>query len=387
MEQIKFVDLQKQWEPLIPKIMKEIEETVKKGEFVSGSKTLELEMALSYYTECSGCLTCNSGTSALQMILMGLGIGPGDEVILPRNTFIATYFAVQHVGATAVLVSTDQFYTIDPYEVKRAITPKTKAIIAVHLYGQQADMKALRKIGADYDLYLIEDAAQALGSMDIEGYGVGECSTAAALSFYPSKNLGTWGEGGAVITEDKSLFYKMKNIRDQGQCEKHDHTHLGHNFRMSNLLAIPLLHGLRELDEWNNKRIQVAAWYREELDKASIGKGAPSVRSEAGKEARHIYHLYEFNLTKLKWDLEMVNLEVVPTGTHYPKQIQEQVIFEKRKSTSQFRPSLKEYMCNKGCAIKDKLISLPMHPFVTKEQVKYVVYKLKESIDLQLKHL
>lgn len=374
---MKFVDLSRQWSPLVPQILYEIEEVARSASFIGGEKVQRAEKAIAEYigrTNPTEAILCSSGTAALQLILMGLGIGPGDIVIIPGSTFIATYFAVQHVGAETVLADIcEDDYCIDPLDIRNIlgyIPPgKVKAIIPVHLYGQTAKMQALKEIADEYGIYLIEDACQAFGAQ-YRGIQAGNLGVAAAFSFYPAKNLGTWGEGGAVVTQDRALADKIRAILDQGQVGKYNHMYLGHNFRLSSILSIPIYHGIKRIDEWNQSRRRAARLYDEHLGEEGTPKELPG--------NHHIYHLYEYRVPLgpgLRDDLKKtLESRRIPSALHYPTPLESQPAYH-----SSFHPRRLETV-NMTC---DHLLSLPMHPFLGPDDIREVastVLEWRESV-------
>ncbi|MDX2479904.1 MAG: DegT/DnrJ/EryC1/StrS family aminotransferase [Desulfuromusa sp.] len=235
------------------------------GQYVLGQEVEAFEAEFAEYCEAIHCIGVGNGLDALHLILRAMGIGPGDEVIVPSNTFIATWLAVSYAGATPVPVDPDkQTYNIDPNLIEAAITKRTKAIIPVHLYGQPADMDPINSIAKQYGLKVIEDAAQAHGAK-YKGTRVGRLGDAAAFSFYPAKNLGALGDGGAVVTNDNGLADKIRTLGNYGSKVKYHHKFQGFNSRLDELQAAFLRVKLTKLDEWNARRQRCAALYLREL--------------------------------------------------------------------------------------------------------------------------
>ena len=262
---IKFVDLQRQYNNIRTEIDKAIKHVLESSSFVLGPFTEEFEKNFAQAHNAKHCITVNSGTSALYLILKALGIGEGDEVIVPVNTFIATAEAVSLNNAKPVFVDIDEkTYNINPDLIENYITSRTKAIICVHLYGQPAEIDNLTKIAKKHNLYLIEDACQA-HIAEYKGKKVGTFEIAAAFSFYPGKNLGAYGEGGAILTNNDELAEKIRMLRDHGSRRKYYHEIIGGNFRMSSLQAAILNVKLKYLEEWTEKRRSIACFYNQLL--------------------------------------------------------------------------------------------------------------------------
>ena len=259
---VPFLDLKANYFPLKKEIAAEINDVLENTAYILGAKVKNFENRFSLAHDVKHCTGVSSGTDGNHLLLWALGIGPNDEVILPANTFIATAWGITLCGAKPVFVDCEaDSYNISPIEVEKAITSKTKAIVAVHLYGQPANMGALRAIADKHDLILVEDAAQA-HLAEYKGNKVGTLSRGASFSFYPGKNLGAYGEAGAVVTNDEELALKLTMMREHGQSAKYYHDHMGHNYRMESLQGAVLGIKLNYLEEWTNKRRNVAAQYK-----------------------------------------------------------------------------------------------------------------------------
>ena len=356
---VKFNDLSRIHKPIIKSSMSSFKKVVENSQFVLNKDIQNFENEYADFTGQKYALGCANGTDALEIILRGLDIGAGDEVIIPVNTFIATALAVSRTGATPVFVDHDEFYLIDIDQIERKVTKKTKAIIAVHLYGQMADMVSLKKIANNYKLHLIEDAAQAHGSSYLKSK-VGDKSIAAAYSFYPGKNLGAWGDGGAVTTNSKTFYKKIKLIRDFGSKSKYEHEVLGFNSRLQPIQGIVLSKKLKELKEWNEERNLIASFYNEEL------KDLEEVVTPKIKSCNyHVWHLYVLRAKKRNSLIEFGKKNGVEFGIHYPTPVNRQNAY---KSHKQFNSKFK---------LSDKysklLISLPIFPKMKKIEMKHVV--------------
>jgi len=262
---VPFVDLRAQYQSLAAEVQQAIFAVLERGDFVLGREVSLFEEEFAAYCGAEYAVGADSGTSALEIALRAFDIGPGDEVMTAANTFIATAFAVTYTGATPVLVDVDpQTYTIDVSVLEGAITDRTRAIIPVHLYGHPADMDPIMEIAGKYGLVVIEDACQAHGAK-YKGKRVGSLGHAAAFSFYPAKNLGAYGDGGIVVTNDRRVAESLQMLRNYGQREKYHHLVQGFNHRLDTLQAAVLRVKLKHLDDWNAARCQHAQLYGELL--------------------------------------------------------------------------------------------------------------------------
>ena len=258
---VPFLDLKSVHQELSNEINDAISRVVNSGHYILGPELEMFEKEFATYCGAKYCLGVANGLEAIELILRGYDIGSNDEVIVPANTFIATHLAVSHVGAKIIPVEPDlDTYCIDPALIEKAITPKTKAIIVVHLYGQTADMKRIKEIAAKHNIKIIEDAAQAHGA-EYYGTRAGNLGDAAAFSFYPTKNLGALGDAGAITTNDFALFERIARIRNYGSKIKYEHEEIGKNSRLDELQAAILRVKLAKLDEWNEKRKVIANKY------------------------------------------------------------------------------------------------------------------------------
>lgn len=262
---VAFLDLQAAYLELRESIDRACARVLGSGWYLHGPENEAFEAEFAAYCESAHCVTVGSGCDALELSLLALGVGPGDEVIVPSHTFIATWLAVSRVGAVPVPVEPDEVsYTLDPARVEQAITPRTAAILPVHLYGHPADLDALRAIAERHDLALVEDAAQAVGARH-RGRPIGVGATAAAFSFYPGKNLGAMGDAGAVVTNDAEVAKRIRLLRNYGSAQKYVHEIRGTNARLDELQAAMLRVKLAHLDEWNARRSAIATKYRNTL--------------------------------------------------------------------------------------------------------------------------
>lgn len=308
---IPLVDLKAQYGAIREEVAAAMDAVLTRGDYVLGRDVGALEEEFAAFSGAAHGIGCANGTDALHIAVRALGIGPGDEVIVPAMTFIATALGASLAGATPVFVDVEAATAlIDPAKVEAAITPRTKAIIAVHLYGQCADMTALAAIAARHNLPMIEDAAQAHGATH-HGRVAGSLGTLACFSFYPGKNLGAYGDGGMVVTNDAGLATRLKRLRNLGSERKYHHDEVAPNSRLDTLQAAVLRVKLRYLPEWNRLRRSHAAAY----DAALVGIGHIQLtRSDAGS----VHHLYVVRSDSRDDDLARLNAAGIGAGIHYP---------------------------------------------------------------------
>ncbi len=355
---VPFVDLRAQYLSIKAEIDEAIARVLETTAFVLGREVEAFEAAFAEYVGAGFCVGVNSGTAAIHLAVMACGLGTGDEVIIPANTFFASAEGVSTAGAKPVFVDADALsYTIDPARIEAAITERTRAIMPVHLYGQAADLDPIFEIAARYHLLVIEDAAQAHGSL-YKGRRVGALSQAGCFSFYPGKNLGAYGEGGAVVTNDAEVARRVRLLRDHGSEQKYRHEIVGYNFRLEGIQGAVLNVKLRHLDKWNDLRRAHAARYNELLS------GSNLVLPREMPYARHIYHLYVVQ-TEARDALQRSLSEAgVQTGIHYPVPVHLQPAYASMNhQPGDFPESEKQ---------AQRVLSLPMFPELTNEQIERV---------------
>ena len=371
---IPFLDLKANYQSVKSEVDAAIQNVLDNTAYILGTAVQNFEKDFASAQQVKYCLGTSSGTDANHLVLWGLGIGAGDEVIIPANTFIATAWGATLCGATPVFVDCHpESYNIDPAKVEAAITNKTKAIVAVHLYGQSADLDPLKEIAKKHNILLVEDAAQA-HLAEYKGKPIGGQAAAASFSYYPGKNLGAYGEGGAVTTNDESLFNRVKKLREHGQSQKYYHDSLGHNYRMEGIQGAVLGVKLKHLTKWTDARRAVATKYNDGL------KGlAKVITPKEMSYAKHVYHLYVIQLNdgslevsnqlrdKLKDYLTQQGINV---GLHYPIPLHLQECFKDLGYKKGEFPNSER--------IAEAGLSLPMFPEMTDEQINYVVGKVKE---------
>jgi dTDP-4-amino-4,6-dideoxygalactose transaminase len=308
---VKFVDLGVQSQALEPELRAAIAGVIERGDFILGGAVEEFEGEFATYCGVDHCVGVDSGLSALEMALRGAGIGPGDEVITQTNTFIATVGSILTVGATPVLVDCDARGGIDPDQVAAAITERTRAIVPVHLFGRIGEIDAVCALADRHGVSVIEDAAQAHGAL-LHGRRAGSFGIAAAFSFYPAKNLGAFGDGGAFVTRSAEIASRARTIRNYGQRVKYEHVDLPLNRRLDTLQAAVLRVKLPHLDAWNASRERIADAYREHLE------GVPVVVPGADPPGRHVYHLFVVQTDDRDALQRTLAQENIQTGIHYP---------------------------------------------------------------------
>ena len=355
---VPFMDLSRMHDPLRPALDAAMAAVIDRNAYLLGEEVKQFEHAFAAYCETAHAVGLDTGTSALELALRAWSIGPGDEVITAPNSFIATASGIAFTGATPVFVDIDpRTYTINVEQIEAAITPRTKAIVPVHLYGQPADMDPIRAIAAAHGLKVLEDACQAHGAR-YQGRRCGSLGDAAAFSFYPAKNLGAFGDGGALVTNDEATAQQVRMLRNYGQEEKYHHLFLAYNRRLDTLQAAVLQVKLPELDAWNAARRQVAAWYEELLAGASV------ITPPTAAYAEHVYHLYVIRCADREALSAQLQAAGVGWGLHYPVPIHLQ---EAYAYLGLGRGSFPEV--ERACA---GLISLPMFPRMTREEAEQV---------------
>jgi dTDP-4-amino-4,6-dideoxygalactose transaminase len=309
---IPFVDLKAQYRTIKPEIRQAIDEVLESQHFVLGPQVKAFEHEFAAYTSSQYAIGVNTGTSALHLALLAAGVGPGDEVITVPFTFVASVASIVYTGARPVLVDIDPLsYTIDPARIEAAITPRTKAILPVHLYGRPADMDPILAIAHRHGLLVIEDAAQAHGA-EYRGRRAGSLGDLGCFSFYPGKNLGAYGEGGAVTTNNPEFARAVRMLRDWGAETKYNHILKGYNFRLEEIQAAVLRVKLRHVQAWTTARRAHARRY------SALLAGTPVVTPREMDDARHVYHIYAIRSNDRAGLQQSLTAAGVQTGIHYP---------------------------------------------------------------------
>ncbi len=364
---IPLVDLQAQSRSIRDEVLAGMAEVVDSCAFILGPQVKEFETQFAEYCQTDHCVGLANGTEALHMALRALDIGPGDEVITAGNSFAATAFAIAYVGAKAVFVDIDaDDYNMDVTLIEQAISEKTKAIIPVHLYGQPARMNEIMEIARRHDLRVVEDAAQAHGA-EIDGKRTGSFGDIGCFSFYPGKNLGAYGDGGACVTNDPALAERLQLLRNYGQKVKNRHDELAYNCRLDTMQAAVLLVKMKYIEQWTDQRIQVAAWYREALQ--DIGVTLPTQH----ENMRHVYHLFIVRHSQRDEILRKLAEKNVFGGVHYPHPLSDAQPFRDAPCFPMGLPLANKYA--------NEILSLPMYPEMTQAQVKWVAQKLAIAVE------
>jgi dTDP-4-amino-4,6-dideoxygalactose transaminase len=361
---VNFLDLKAQYESIKTEIDAAISGVIGTTSFVLGPAVANFEKKFAQYCQCEEAVAVNSGTSALFLTLKGMGIGTGDEVITAANTFIATVAAIVYTGATPVLVDVDPLSrNIDCGKMESAITPRTKVIIPVHLYGCMADMNKINEIARRHNVLVLEDACQAHGAK-LKGRPAGSFGIAGAFSFYPGKNLGAYGEGGAVVTSDKELVRTIRKLRDHGSEKKYYHDIIGYNARMEGIQGAVLGVKLGHLDKWNRERNRVVARYREKL------AGIPVTVPTELADYYQVYHLFVIESDRRDELQSHLNNAGITTLIHYP------IPIHRQKAYLQIVSDPGQYPVTEKLA--NRILSLPIYPELANEQIDYVADKIGE---------
>lgn len=365
---VPFLDLQAHHAPLRGEFSDAIEQVIDASAFAGGPTVSGFEERFSRFCQARHAVGVGSGTDALWLALLALGIGPGDEVITVPMTFIATAEAISRTGARPVFVDIDAAtYTLDPAGLERAVTARTKAILPVHLFGQMADMAPIVQFARARGIALVEDAAQAHGAED-QGHRAGSLGAAGCFSFYPGKNLGAFGEAGAVVTRNAKLAGRIRVLRDHGQVRKYQHAGLGWNCRMDGIQAAVLQVKLRDLERNNERRREHAAHYARGL------AGIPHlVLPFAGPRRSHVYHIYAVRVPDRKPFMHHLESRGIGCGIHYPVPVHLQ------KAYAGLGLGRGSFPVAERCA--REFVSLPMYPELTMAQIDTVVKAVAEAMD------
>ena len=367
MKKIQMVDLQGQYEPLKAQIQASFAEVLDSAAFINGPQVQAFQKELETYLQVKHVIPCANGTDALQIAMMGLGLKRGDEVITADFTFAATVEVIALLGLTPVLVDVDKdTFNINIEAIRKAITPKTKAIVPVHLYGRPANMEAIMQIAKEYNLYVIEDNAQAIGAdftwSDGRKQKVGTIGHVGATSFFPSKNLGCYGDGGAIFTNDDELAHILRGIVNHGMYIRYHHDVVGVNSRLDSLQACVLRAKLPHLDSYNQKRREAARLYTEGL------QGNPNIITPEipQGDTSHVFHQYTIRILGGKRDAlaEHLTKHGVPFGIYYPIPLHKQKAYEDSRYREADFPATNELV--------QEVISLPMHTELDKEQINFI---------------
>lgn len=363
--QVPFVDLTGYLQDDRAAVLEAISGVLDRQHLIMGPELVAFEKEFAEYCGARHCIGVGNGLEALSLTLRALGIGPGDEVIVPSQTFVATWLGVSHVGATPVSVDVDLGTALlDPAGIEARITPRTRAIIPVHLYGQPADMAPIMAIAEKHGLFVLEDSAQAHGAR-YQGQRAGTLGHAAGFSFYPTKNLGAYGDGGAIVTNDDALAERLRSLRNYGSPEKYVHTEVGYNTRLDEMQAAILRVHLRSLDARNQARRDAAAYYTAALADVP-GLELPVVQDAV----EHVYHLYVVRHAKRDAILRELQRLGIGAAIHYPIAPGDQKAYAEGAQLSDAN--------NNGAVSAATCLSLPLWPGITHAQQDIVVATLKD---------
>lgn len=361
---VPFVDLKIQYHELKAGIDAAMQQVLDNTSYILGPAVTDFEAAFAEFCDAPQAIGVSSGYSAIELALRANGVGPGDEVITQANTFIATVLPVLNAGARPVLVDIDPvYYNLDPAQLEAAITPATRAIVPVHLYGQPADMDPILEIARRHNLVVIEDSAQAHGAR-YRGRRTGSLGHTAAFSFYPTKPLGAFGDAGAVTTGDPEVAERVRLLRNLGQPVKYVHAMRGFNFRLDSLQAAVLGQKLARLDEWNAQRRQLAQRYNREL------AGLPLVTPAESPWAEHVYHLYVIRVAQRDALQQHLAEHGVSTALHYPIPLHLQEAMQELGYQAGDFPITEHYA--------QEILSLPMYSGMTEADQDYVVQAIRQ---------
>lgn len=352
---IPLVDLATQSRAIRDEVLSRMSAVIDAGRYILGEEVEQFETQFAEYCQVPHCVGVANGTDALHLALRALDVGEGDEVITVGNSYVATAFAIAYTGATAVFVDIDPTdFNIDVNLIEEAITKRTKAIIPVHLFGQPARMQEIREMADRHGLRIVEDCAQSHGA-EIDGQRCGSFSDIGCFSFYPGKNLGAFGDGGANTTRDPKLAEKLKLLRNYGQRIKNRHDMLGYNCRLDTLQACVLLTKMKHIENWTEQRRQVAKWYQEELADTDL------ILPQERDGVRHVYHLYVVRHPQRDRLISHLAQNDISCGIHYPNPLHTAQPFLGSKTFPLDLP-----ICSQ---LANEIVSLPMYPEMTKQHV------------------
>jgi dTDP-4-amino-4,6-dideoxygalactose transaminase len=364
---IPFIDFKEQYYLVKKEIDSGVKRVFEKGNFILGQEEKDFEAQFASYCDSTYAVGVNSGTDALYMAMCALDLKEGDEVILPTFTFIATALCVSYTGAKPVFVDIeDETYNIDPDKLKKAITQKTKAIIPVHIYGQSANMDEIIAIAKAKKIAVVEDAAQAHGAT-YKGKKIGSIGDMACFSFYPTKSLGAFGDGGMVVTKNKKMYEKIMMLRDYGRVGRYEHKIKGFNSRLDTVQAVVLSAKLKHLDEWNKMRNEKAKYYTELL-KSLKSVVAPVIKSDR----THVFQTFAIRTKNRDKICDVLQKKGIGVLIHYPIPLHLQEAYKELKYKKGDFP-VAEKLCK-------EVLSLPMFPHMTSEQIEGVVDSVRELV-------
>ncbi|MCR6107298.1 DegT/DnrJ/EryC1/StrS family aminotransferase [Salipaludibacillus agaradhaerens] len=365
---VSLIDLKRQFSTIKPDILAEFEKVIESGQYILGPYVNELEDEVAERLQVEEAVAVANGTDALVLTLEAYGIGSGDEVVTTPFTFFATAEAITRVGATPVFADVDEkTYNLNPECLESKITSATKAIIPVHLFGQPANMDKINEIAQKYSLYVIEDACQAFGAT-YKQRQAGHLGDVACFSFFPTKNLGTLGDGGMIVTSDKRLANQLRTLRVHGSSKKYFHDRIGYNSRLDELHAAILLVCLQKIDEWNANRISLAKTYTASLRHVK-GITVPFV----SEECKHVFHLYCLASPKRDDVTAFLNKDQIATGIYYPRCLHLQEVYQHLGYKKGDFPVAE--------TLSEELFAIPMHPYLTINEQNQVIKSIKKAVN------
>ena len=369
---IPLVDLKAQYRALKPEIDQAIQRVLDNAQFILGPAVSSFEQDFAAFCHSTDAIGVNSGTSALHLALLAAGVRPGDEVITVPFTFVATVAAIEYAQARPVFVDIEPtYFTMDPAKIERAVTPRTRAIVPVHLYGQPADMDAIRDVADRHRLIVIEDACQSHGS-EYKGRRCGSMGLLGCFSFYPGKNLGAYGEGGAIVTSDPALATKVRLLRSWGEEVRYEHKHRGFNYRMDGVQGAVLGVKLKYLEAWTEARRSHAAEYTRRL--TGTAASAPTERPAS----RHVYHQYVVRVPERDAWRAALTEAGVQTGVHYPIPVHLQPAYADLGYSSGDFPIAEQAAA--------EVLSLPMFPEMTDQQIESIATVFRAGVLIGKSH-
>lgn len=370
---VPFLEIGKSYKELRTEIDAAISQVLKDGWYILGKNVESFEKVFATYCKVKYCIGVGNGMDALELILRAYNIGPGDEVIVPANTYIATALVVNLVGATPILVEPElQTYNIDPKKIEAAVTKKTKAVIAVHLYGQCAQTTAIRKICQTHKIKLIEDAAQAHGAMH-SGKKAGSLGDAAGFSFYPGKNLGAFGDAGCVTTNNSEVASYIRLARNYGSKKKYHNLMKGFNSRLDEIQAAILKIKLKYLNQWNKRRYEIAQFY---LRQINPDNNPNFILPEQLSGNKHVWHVFAVRTKKRKQFIEYLREREISTIIHYPLPFYLQPAYKELSKLKDKFPISNQ--------IANEIVSLPIGPHLQKKEMEHVVKTVNAFIKVSL---
>lgn len=368
---VPFIDLKRQHDEILPQYIKELKNIFNESNFILGKEVGHFESDFAKYCNSRFAVGVNSGTDALFLGLLSLGIGKGDKVLVPAYTYIASALAISYTGAQPVFVDIDPLtYAIDIAELKKKIDRRVKAVIPVHLYGQPVDLPSLFKLRDRYGFKVVEDCAQAHGAEwkddKNKWHRVGSLADVGCFSFYPTKNLGAAGDGGIITTNDKSIFMRLKRLRDYGRIDRYQHVSLGYNSRLDTVQAALLRLKLKSLDKYNKMRVAAAGYYGKLL------KDIPDLTIPfISDDVRSVFHIYAVQFKNREKILSLFNKYNISALIHYPIPIHLQKVYKNLGYREGDFPAAE--------ITSKHILSLPIFPHISKAQIEYVVSIIKKA--------